>query len=348
LYGRPVAQPYFDFPNWARYTYCRPAPLAWGYDPIPNYGPCDEGMEFAVPSINCPGDFVAHRPNRWYASADFAPTTFDYQQDVEIARVNGATVLSTSSIDPEFDAGGEFTLGARIFDCYRIEGSYWGSFEWSDSATFQRTGGDIATLLSGGFGNPLTALDDNTLVSISSLTRMNNAEVNLLYWIDMPPGSLDVSLLVGGRFLQIDEQFLLETNAAGDVEVTTDNELWCLQVGLSSDWLLHSRFWVDFDIKGAICNNSVSLVENASGPSFLTAEQDRTSWLGDFSLVGNWQVTPWLVARLGYQALFVNGVALAPHNIETNTVLRTLGPVQIDDSDNIVFHGPVIGIAGVW
>ena len=60
LYGRPVSQPFFEFPTWARFSYCRPAPLAWGYDPFVNYQPCDGAMGYNT--INCPGGFVAHVP----------------------------------------------------------------------------------------------------------------------------------------------------------------------------------------------------------------------------------------------------------------------------------------------
>ena len=61
LYGRPVAQPCFDFPNWARWSDCRPGPLAWGYDVFPDYGPID--CACGMPdSVACETDFVAHRP----------------------------------------------------------------------------------------------------------------------------------------------------------------------------------------------------------------------------------------------------------------------------------------------
>ena len=112
LYGRPVAQPFFDFPTWARYSGCRPAPLAWGYDPFPNYGPC-EGQAACYPSVACPGDFVAHRPSDWYATADFAPLMVDHLNGIPIARLGptvanptrmGRVVLSTEDLEPEFAA----------------------------------------------------------------------------------------------------------------------------------------------------------------------------------------------------------------------------------------------------
>jgi hypothetical protein len=71
-------------------------------------------------------------------------------------------------------------------------------------------------------------------------------------------------------------------------------------------------------------------------------------WLGDLSLVANFQMTPWLVARIGYQALFLTGVAVASDNIETNNILLTSGPIQLDDRSNMALHGPLIGLMGNW
>jgi hypothetical protein len=363
LYGRPVAQPYFDFPVWARYSTCRPAPLAWGYDPFVNYGPCDCPQGY--PDINCPGNFVAHRPNAWYFSADFAPTTVDFQNTRAIAVIGtaGPTVLSTADLEPEFDAGTRITIGRRIFGCYRLEGTYWGSFQWRDyDAAINTAGGvgTLSTLLSGGFGNAAVAgLDANSFVSIQSGTQMNNGEINLLYWIDMPPGGLDVSLLVGGRYLDVRDQFnLVAINAVQEnrLQVNTQNQMSFLQVGLVSDWLVASRMWVNFTMKGGIGNNDTTLVNDytvtAGGttgpPSVFERQQNRTVWLGDLSLVANFQMTPWLVARIGYQALFLNGLAVASDNIETNNALLTNGPVQLNDSTGGVFHGPLIGLMGNW
>jgi hypothetical protein len=364
LYGRPVSQPYFEFPNWARFSYCRPAPLAWGFDPFPNYGPCDGAPGYHT--INCPGNFVAHRPNAWYFMADFAPTTVDFQNTRALAELGplGPVVLSTADLQPNFNAGARLTLGHRIFDCYRLEGTYWGSFKWNDYTAVQDNSGlggagTLSTLLSGGFGNPAVAgLDNNSFVSAENSTRMNNAELNLLYWIDMPPGPLDISLLFGGRYLDIRDQFnLVAINAAQEnrLQVNTTNPIWCLQVGLASDWLIASRMWVNFTIKGGICTNHVTLDNNftttAGGASVInltSAVQNRTAWLGDLNLTANLQMTPWLVARIGYQALFVDGVAVAADNVQTNVNLLTNGPAQVNARSNAVFHGPLIGLMGNW
>lgn len=369
LYGRPVAQPYFEFPTWARYSYCRPAPLAWGYDPFPNYGPDDCGG-MGVPTINCPRNFVAHRPNLWYASADYAPLTLDFRKEVEFAELRPGNAVSTpalgtSSLNNEFDSGAKVTIGRRIFGCYRIEGTYWGSYEWDDSVATRSAAGQLESFLSGNFGNTLVpALDNNTFISVSNQTRMNNAEVNGLYWIDMPPGGLDVSLLAGFRYLRLDDRFAYDSTsalAANSLDIHALNQMYCAQIGLSTDWLLHSRFWVNFSIKGAIALNDIALTQNSSQTVAVTPpaqptttmanfarDQERTAWLGDLSLAGNFQMTPWLVARLGYQAIFIDGAAIAAQNANRNNALLTGGPLQVKDNGGLQMHGPFIGLMGVW
>ena len=77
-------------------------------------------------TINCPGNFVAHRPNGFYFTSDFAPTTVDFRHTTAIATLGpaGPTVLSTADVQPNFDAGTR-TMGMRLFGCYRLEGTYW-------------------------------------------------------------------------------------------------------------------------------------------------------------------------------------------------------------------------------
>jgi hypothetical protein len=362
LYGRPVAQPCFDFPNWARFSNCRPGPLPWGYDVFPDYGSADCACDMPG-SVACPGDWVAHRPSDWYATADFAPLTLDYQDDVEIARIgpDGPTVLDSGNLQPEFEAGGKFTIGRRIFDCYRLEGTYLGRYEWQDSAIVTNTElqdplvpasvGNLSTFLSG-FSDPLTpGLDGNSSVTISMRSSLESGEVNLRYWADMPPGPFDVSYLVGARYMRIRDQFNFfgeaefPAAATNDLQFDTDNELWGVQIGIAGAFLKSARWWVDVDLKGGIYNNHIiansSLIQDGVETA-LGVEIDRTTWVGDFSVVGNWQMTPSLTFRIGYQAMFIGGLALAQEQNVGPLFTNTPGP--IDDGGELAYHGPTIGL----
>lgn len=365
LYGRPVSQPYFDFPTWARYSNCRPAPLAWGYDAFPDYGPC-EGDAACYPGVACPGNFVAHRPSDWYATADFAPMMVDHLDGYPVARLGptaarptrlSSVVLSTEDLDPEFAAGGEFTVGRRIFDCYRLEGTYLGKHDWDDARVVVNTDvtatgtGSLSTFLSG-FGIPITpGLDGNDRVVIARSTTFQSAELNLRYWADMPPGPFDVSYLVGARYLQLNEQFgfLGESDGGADfnsLQVDTQNDMFGVQIGIDGAWLVSTRWWIDVDLKGGIYNNSASqdtLFLSTTAPSqSISDSRDATAFVGDISLVANWQMTPAWTFRIGYQALFISGVALAHE--QNVSPLFTNTPGALNDAGEICVHGPIIGL----
>lgn len=343
-------------------------PLAWGFDPYAPYHSCD-GAEECVPDHCNYYNFVAHRPNGWYATADFAPLTFDTSRDVEFARFGplGPTVLSTSDLDVEFDSGGKFTVGRVLGDCWRIEGTYLGAYSWDDIAFVQDSSangiggtGNLSSLLSEFALPPVAGLDFNNFISVASFSELRSAEINLRYWVNMPPGPVDVSVLVGARYLQFNDRILFRSEAdapapfgaVNQVRTQTENELIGLQLGIQSAILVTQHAWFDLDLKGAICQNTASqdteylnIDENGVATIFPTGrQQDRTSFLGDISLMFNVQATPSIVFRAGYQATFLTGMAIAAENIETNNVLLRNGPGRLDDRGELVYHGPAIGI----
>jgi hypothetical protein len=375
LAGWEVAQPFFDFPTWARWDGCRPQPLCWGFDPFAYYQPCDLGKcgDCNNGKNSCPdptAPWVAHRPNNWYVTADFAPLKYDPGHATDVAHFGSLgplspTVLSTSALQNNFDAGGKFTIGKTLNPNFRLEGSYLGNYFWSDSAavadnTANTAGGtgNLATLLSD-FSIPATAgLDQNYLVSISNQTSMRGAEVNVRYWVDIAPGPFDFSITVGGRYMKLDDQFnfLSQSNNPGNVvtnnaSVQTHNDMLGVQLGFETAWMVHPRYWIEGDFKAALCNNHATqstaydVTTNGALASFPTGiTQNRTALIGDISVIGSWQMTPSLVFRAGYQALFVQGAALGPENLQTNNFLLQNGPPQLNNSGNVVIHGPIIGI----
>jgi hypothetical protein len=367
--GRPVAQPYFDFPNWARWSNCRPHPLVWQFDPFVPYAQgdcqaCLDGSEQACPppSNSCASNFVAHRPNGIYAIADFAPMTYDPNHNVDIARfgATGDPALTTGDIGYEFDAGAKMTLGYVYSPCVRIEATWFGTYSWEDDFALRNldgngglgTIGDLNTILSGFTDIP--GLAGNDLVSLGMYSAFNSQEINIRYWVDVPPGPFDFSLTLGARHVTARESLVLfaesSTPSTTNLAVSTNNDLWGGQIGFQVAWLQSSHVWLDFDAKAAMFNNSASQATVYSNDNngvitngVQTRDQQRTSWMGDLALTYNIQFHPGLVLRLGYQAVFLNGIALAPDNIaNANDIVN--GPARLVDNGEVVYHGPVIGL----
>lgn len=371
--GRPFASTLFDYPPAARFDNCRPTPMIWQDSPFYDYSSCADGS-CGPQCEECGPDgvstLVAHRVNRWYATADLAPMMYDPNTGVTFARVGGAgpNVLSEGSQQYEFDAGAKVTLGYRFADRWRIEGTYSGSYQWQDTAVVTDATnpndlggiGNLSTLLSN-FSDPGTpGLDFNNLVTVDTRANLESAEINFRYRVDMPPGPFDVHLLFGGKYLSTGENLDFTSvadspapnGAINNAIVDTRNELWGFQVGFATNWMVTTRFWLETDLRGAICSNDASQTtvytntdENSAVTVFNTgAAQDRTAFTGDLALIGNWQVTPYMVFRAGYQASMVTGLALASENLQTNNALLRNGPGVLVDSGELVYHGPVVGI----
>lgn len=329
---------------------CCPGPLVWGFDP---YGGCDH-------CPNCNGDcrlgFTAHRPLGWYASVGAAVLTPDRYEEINLARLGptGVVALSTADVKSEWDAGGRFTIGRTINACWQAEISYQGNYGWSDTQTATSAAGDLSSILSG-FANPVNPLfDQNNVATVTLASRMATAEANIRTWLEMPPGPLDLQVFVGARYFASSDhlQYITTGVNTNDITVNTGNDMYGVQLGTSAHFLLHRLFYLDFEGKIALCENFVeqntSFVQNG-GAALTTANAvSRTALLGELSLCGTFQFRPNVAIRAGYQAIFVNGLALAPQNIPTDTFALTNGVGQFRDDGEMVYHGPTLGLVGTW
>ncbi|TVS18140.1 MAG: hypothetical protein EA424_11490 [Planctomycetaceae bacterium] len=332
-------------------------------------------------------------PPLWYASAEFLPLLRDQRgsqpfqaiasRNVEVIRdSDGAVVdeivtypreavLGTNDFNNNFEPGFRVTLGRALGDWYRIEGSYFGTHNWSDRAQVRYRepieGGVDGNMLSplSNFGNPgglpglftLTedewnpqpGLDFNMNADIRFQSRLDSAELNLRRRVRTAVDRqvrAETSCLIGLRYMGIDELFeYKDTNH--DVSVKTGNNMFGIQIGALSQFLVVDRGWIDFEIKGVMFFNDASnRIESSvqSFPALTTAQADRTAFMGDLSLMFNYQVAPAWTFRLGYNAMWLSGVALASENFLVDVNSLVSGPGALDASGRVVYHGPTIGM----
>ena len=101
------------------------------------------------------------------------------------------------------------------------------------------------------------------------------------------------------------------------LQTRTTNDLIGPQIGGCFAFYSIPNTWISFDVKGAICgNNATEKTGDALGtPSSVYSTHVATAFVGDLELMFNWRVTPHCVARFGYQAMWVDGLALAARNL---------------------------------
>jgi hypothetical protein len=286
-------------------------------------------------------------------------------------------VLSTDDFPTDFRAAGRFVVGHTFNDCLQIEGGYLGiSQSQNNSAVRDSTPNDqggTGNLFSpfGSFGaTPVDNLDYNNFTQISYTSSLQSLEVNIRRHLPLVPEKLTASILFGVRYFGLPEDFQYFTQSGlvfnppsppvpgtvtNSIHITTDNQMIGPQIGAMFEFYAENRWWVNFEMKAAVLNNRATLAttyENIiNGVSVVNAtsvRDDHTAFAADLNLTFVYRWSPHFTTRLGYQALWLDEIAVAPDNFNTNIDIVRLGPAQLNHSSGTIYHGPFAGVEFGW
>jgi len=281
----------------------------------------------------------------------------------------GNIVLGAHEAWPDFRAGGIVRLGRMFTPTWAIEYGYLGAGTWrGDAAVRDQTPnalGGLGNLFSpfGDFGDaPVVGFDYNELVSIRGNTSVESFELNLRRRLCMPPEPLQISLYCGIRYIDLGEQFVYYTESQAPlgvgatqlVDVRTKNDLFGAQVGTLLEWHVEPQWWIDTRLSAGFYDNRAGQntyhLETGAFPNEIELENrgHRGSVGAEVSLAVVYFFRPNISTRLGYHFFWLDRVALAAENFETDPNLLLQGPGQLDTDGTIMFHGPFLGIALAW
>jgi hypothetical protein len=190
-------------------------------------------------------------------------------------------------------------------------------------------------------GSNIDATD--SVVRYASALRL--AEVNLRHeWLD------GLTLLAGFRAGELDETY--SADALGTYSLTyvgmiakTYNHLYGFQLG--ADWEFYNMggpLRVSATCKsGAYLNNAFQSIRrfDATSDVLLGAQRDQAAFMGEAGLVATYELTKHLSFRWSAQAVWLEGVALAPEQIGA-TSFRT--GASIDTHGGIFYYGGGAGV----
>ena len=310
---------------------------------------------------------------RLYFTADGAAIRRNPTHNFDFATLHTPInfVVSTRDFNYDFRTAGHFLVGYTLNECLQIEGVYLGISQAENSeavrdATPNLPGGS-GNLFSpfGGFGaHPIIGLDYNNIAQISYASMLQSAELNIRRKVPMPAGRLSVSILFGVRWVGLPEDFDYLTQsslpapggATNWIHVTTENQMVGPQFGALLEFCSDNRWWVNLEMKAAVMNNrsrqltTYVNIDNLGNAHRFEGSQseDHTAAVGDMAVTFVYRWSPNFSTRLGYQALYLTGTALAPANFTSNINQLTLGPAQLNHSENTVYHGPFAGVTVGW
>ncbi len=261
--------------------------------------------------------------------------------------------LNSSDAGFNVQPGMRLQLIRRLNEQVAFEAIYFGLQSWSAGNTLYVDPFGSNTVayspytqtdaLIGGFGTSLGYVNRSSI---------NNVEFNQLFKrVDF--GNWRWSTLWGVRYLLLSDRLDITGldnyyPAYENVNLNSTNNLLGLQVGTAwqRDW---NRLHLQLNGKAGLMANIIHLHEtnmNSSGvygspsgfyPYDVSANRGSVAGVFDLSAVATYNVSTNFLVRLGYQLLFVPGVALAPDQLD--------GVVR---QDSIFLHGPMAGCELRW
>lgn len=290
----------------------------------------------------------------------------------------GEEVLSTRDVDFGRAAAGRLTVGRRFGES-GVEASFLWTEAWEGFASVSDPSGNLV----GPFARPGTLLLEetrierillgttpetveypelvhlNTFAEIDYESKLLTGDINAI-GVLIEGGRGTVTGLAGFRFAELKEQFGYQSTSAvpdaGDPvespaqDVGMRNRLFGPQLGVMVASPITERIFLTLSAKAAIAYNDIAgqtdwspLASDPSSDLTIQTSSSATSLLGDFSIGGNFFVTPNLAIRAGFDVLSIGDVALAPDNFRTDIATIGTSSNRINHRSRATYYSPTIG-----
>jgi hypothetical protein len=340
--------------------------MAQGYpmmsSPGPGAGPAPYG-QFPTPEPVTP---------RWYMRGEVVWLFRDSPNDRNLTSYNNASnthdplnnrfILDTDALPFGVAPGTRVTIGHYLTDRTAIEGAFFGANNWDDrtatSAYPSVNGlGPLSPYWGLGGGPAGTSAFSNSNQQIATFhSSFDSAELGVRQWV-LP----SMSVLLGFRYINVADQFqLTATNNAsnndagqsGYYRTWTNNNLAGFQFGTEYTHDLFTR-WLFFSIEGkagAFVNfaDEKNMLFN-SGTTYNQRSSYGTQYAGmcDLSLALTALVSDHLTLRGGYTFLYLDGLALATDQLDTNPTMANSRDF-LADKGAMTLQGPFLGAELAW
>jgi autotransporter-associated beta strand protein len=290
----------------------------------------------------------------------------------------GDTFLSTSNLDSNSAPGVRATIGKKLCNGKRLELSYLGLNPGAASANAISPDGTAFLIFPDNFfGNVFVGFDGATA---NYRTVINGLGANLIcgdcccdcgdpcgcnsYCCDscgceVLARPLSFEWVGGLQYLQVRDELNIATQRVvnggvedGDYNIRTVNNLYGAQLGGQVRRWPQPWGW-EATGKGGIFANDLSQRQYVNDfPNFpirptTSRSNDTVAFVGDFNLTGLYRLTDAWVLRAGYSVFWMQGVALAPDQLDFNFATTPSGD-QLDSDGGILLHGVNLGLEANW
>jgi hypothetical protein len=250
----------------------------------------------------------------------------------------GATLLDADDIGLSHRGGMRLSAARQIINCRNdIEFEFFFVDQWSALTTVDTPGAQVL-VYGATFGtDPITVGYGNDLYSFELNWRRA--------WC-----SDRLKTLIGFRVMELDENMrIVDAGSPPDLfQGDVDNHLIGFQIGLEGTIYDGCRLQVEGGLKAGIYHNEADFdaaFPQAGQGAMFRAARDHTTFAGELWLGANYYVTDRLAVRAGYQAMWIEGVAVLPEQLD-DLAVPILGDLDMGGSP--FYHGWYFGAQFDW
>jgi hypothetical protein len=183
-------------------------------------------------------------------------------------------------------------------------------------------------------------------------SNLYNTEINFyhqssnVYWL---------TTLAGFRWIEISEQFetVFRTGAtAPNYSIDVNNHLYGFQVGTLLNLLTSGNWRFDGWVKAGIYTNfadqstSEDFTSAGGGVTFVAARDTNAAFVSDLGVSATRRITDRLSLRLSYMALWIEGIALAPEQLDSSDPSNAIA--GLNNGGGTFYHGGFVGCEYQW
>lgn len=299
---------------------------------------------------------------------------FSQSQPIVVDTNTGNTFISTTDINTNFIPGLQATAGFRLNNGRTIELDYFGLYGGNTTATAVKP--DPNAFLT--FPNNLAG---NTFVDMDNTNVNYSSEINS-FALNLPccsgcsnAGACDAcacdayefgqsksqsfTWFSGFRYLNVNQRLNIVAqrtvgNAVeqGTYNVRTQNNLFGGQLGARLRRTSGRLGWDATGFAGIFGNDAQQTQSVTDFPNFalrpsVTDSQGGVAFVGGGNLSGLYSLTKVLNLRAGYNTIWIEGLALAPDQLDFNLATAQAGS-QINNNGGLFLHGANVGLEARW
>lgn len=296
--------------------------------------------------------------------------------------VDGDPVLNTNDVDGEDAHGFRLTYAMLIGTATSLEAGYFGSHEWDESTSV--TGASDLYSVFSNFGLDQSLDNSNPPNVILGFPQTVDAAIyhGVGFSSDLQSFELNVrrrwitggcllhgSYLAGVRYVSLDERLSYDTEVADggflNYDIDAENEAFGFQVGGDLFVCISPRFKIGVEFEGGVFGNEASTTSvtnlgeltDVGGGNFevvnaptLNEHDSETdvAFIGELSATAMFRITPRLMIKGGYTAFYLDNVALAVDNFNTQYPGNTPRTSVFHNASDVVYHGANLGLTFMW